>query len=113
MTAAAILADMDNLLSVRERWTQGALARDAQGQVVVPMSDDAVSYCFIGAFEKCAAKTPASEWAQARSYLRRAGQVWRGGRVRTEIEVNDLLGYAVVRTIIATARAYADEWVAG
>lgn len=38
---------------IKNGWSQGALARNAQGEQVRSISDEAVQFCFIGAIEHC------------------------------------------------------------
>ena len=45
----AILAKMRELLSSKERWTQGAFARDTSGGSVDLDDPDAVCFCLVGA----------------------------------------------------------------
>ena len=41
------------LLSRREAWTRGVIARNASGQGVPPLDPSAVSWCIVGALVKC------------------------------------------------------------
>ena len=49
-----VLTKARDLISSPERWTQGASARSASGDVVHVSSPDAVSWCALGAIEKAA-----------------------------------------------------------
>jgi hypothetical protein len=46
-------ASVSELLSDPKRWTQGALARDKNGEAVSPFSPAAVAWCVLGALFKC------------------------------------------------------------
>ena len=51
MSALELLERARALLARESRWTQKALARDEAGQPVQACSDDAVSWCLLGALE--------------------------------------------------------------
>lgn len=41
------------LLTVPDKWTTGAFARDIDGNVISPLSKEARSWCLAGAASKC------------------------------------------------------------
>lgn len=41
------------LLADPSKWTQGVMARDAQGNEVSPQDENAICFCLLGALEKC------------------------------------------------------------
>lgn len=49
MDVHALLEKVRELFEEPSRWTQGALARDARGEVVLPDAPTACSWCLIGA----------------------------------------------------------------
>lgn len=57
------------LLSKPEKWTQGVPARDRNNECCDPLHKDAVSWCLIGAINKCYPST--SEWDRTIQLLQR------------------------------------------
>lgn len=51
-SAIEILTEVRELLSEPGRWTQFAAARNASGDPVAPVSEEAVCYCAVGALHK-------------------------------------------------------------
>lgn len=52
MKVAEALEQVDKLLSKPERYTSGAFARDKDGNIVPPESDEASCWCVAGAVRK-------------------------------------------------------------
>ena len=44
---------INELLNAPEKWTKGALAKDNEGQAVLPNDPRAESWCVLGALYKC------------------------------------------------------------
>lgn len=44
---------LKDLLCNEDKWTQGALARNADGEPVDPESEEAVCWCLIGGIHRC------------------------------------------------------------
>jgi len=44
---------LQKLFSKKKNWTQEAYARNAKGDIVTPLSKDAVCWCLMGAMQKC------------------------------------------------------------
>jgi hypothetical protein len=82
------------LLADQERWTRGALARDAGGRPVPPRSSDACCWCLAGGAEACALG------ADALVLLQRSARAEYG---RSLAGVNDEHGYEAVERVIAAA----------
>jgi hypothetical protein len=89
---------MHELLSTEKRWTQHASARDEFGDVTSSMSRNAVSFCLLGALDRCYAQAQFSKRAAALNALvskcggRRADVFkWNDTHGRTFGEVRALL----------------------
>ena len=65
------------LLEAPERWTQGAIACDGDGEMVSAHARTAVCWCMIGAINRCAARARAS--VDVNLELRRLLEKARGG----------------------------------
>ena len=53
MTDLEALKAARELLSDKTKWTQRAMARDAEGKEAEPSHPDAVCFCALGAAERC------------------------------------------------------------
>lgn len=62
------------LLDSPEKWTQRALARDADGREVDPTSADAVCWCMEGAFIATHDDEKGAEFERLRATLRKYGE---------------------------------------
>jgi hypothetical protein len=78
---------MHELLSTEKRWTQHASARDEFGDVTSSMSRNAVSFCLLGALDRCYAQAQFSKRAAALNALVSkcgvAGLTFLSGTTRT------------------------------
>ena len=97
------------LLSRREAWTTGIIARDAQGHGVKAISQEAVSWCLIGALVKCYSGNTAEAYSQALEKVDRLAAI-RVNLVYNELErgmyavaANESLPYEEVLALLNEA----------
>lgn len=74
MTALLILKEARALIEDPSHWTQGELARDADGCLTEVLSPSAVCWCSIGALEKVSTKRTAAAERRASDVLYEAGK---------------------------------------
>ena len=94
-----IYADMSAL--IKNGWSQGSNARDVSGNPVNSISDDAVSWCMIGAYTKIRQDSPllcsglSWQWAFAmfkeRHKINRSISEWNDASDRSQQEIVDAL----------------------
>lgn len=104
MSASTTLTRAAELLARPEQWTQGAFARDADGTVTAPLSDDAVSFDLKGALIRAAGPGYGSAWAAIERFLRADALHWNDDPTRTHADV-----LAALRGAAAMAEAEENE----
>ena len=78
------------LLSRREAWTTGIIARDAEGHGVEATSQEAVSWCLIGALVKCYKSNQEMDYFLTESYYKALEKVDRLAAIRVNLVYNEL-----------------------
>ena len=105
-TVLELLVAARELIGVRERWCFGAMARTKRGYPVSPRAPSAVSWCAMGALERCASKRSDAQKLQALDLLIDAAQYLCSGSI---VYLNDLGKYPAV--LLAYERAIAQAHV--
>lgn len=93
----AVLKSTRDLLSDKSRWTQKAWVRDADGTAFVDIkSDQAVSFCLVGAIHRCAADEHEAAFAQRELSRSHNPTVIAD----TLVNLNDNVGYEGVMDVL-------------
>ncbi len=98
MTPLETLKAARDLISDPAKWTQGELARDADGEQVPPLDDNATCWCSIGAMRKvCGPKANFYDGAFRRLYFKvpSKGAVSEFNDTHTHAEVLALFDAAI------------------
>lgn len=101
MASADILRAARDQIEDPKNWTQGAFARDANGNEVMSYSDEAVCWCAYGAIRKQTGKAISAESALLSDTAQRM-------RRKELVSINDFEGHASVLRVFDAAIAAAE-----
>lgn len=103
-TTLELVHDLQALLSGPEKWTQGVMAKDANGITRTARSDEACCWCFYGAMKRLVV-----EWSWEFTHLRGAAE--RAGITGSLSDWNDApeRTFADIVSLMARMEALARE----
>lgn len=90
---ASVIREARELITPREKWTQGVLARHENGNAIGPMEDNAHCYCAVGAVARVSGSVEA-KWNTIRFLTNFSGGITRFNDTHKHEEVLSLMDKA-------------------